>query len=779
MYRIRIRKAPSMQTGGSPMGNQRGFGLQLPVAGLSSNSSPGAGGNSVRSFLPPVDRSVANIEAERGETVWGDFDGDRFAEHYKIGGERHSRGGTPLQVPEGSFVFSDTKKLKIGGAVLKEFGKSPDSKKKYTFAQLAKQYDLNTFKVLLEDEQSDRMEKDTAQLMLDNYQRKLAKLALLQEGMKGFPQGIPSIAAPLLTNGEEPGMPEVSMGEPAIAQYGGYWARPHNGSSNAPKPWEYSTYTTQNIPVRGYWARPHDDSPNAPKPWELPPSTSEYNRPDRGYWLRPHDGSLNSPKPWELPPPFDQYVREPAPFNQYGLDTSPEPDINPSYFPDAGRIPKSARKDAKGGKQQAAEDARTRRLYEYGFNPITDGNTVYPGYISKEQNADVPWTQHQRADGTYGTRDWDMNDFYQRHPWVKQEHPGFDSRNEKDVKWFQNAYNDRYRDLWGYNYFNGKGHLKTDGKFGQGTYSTPGITEGTAPPQGGSTTTPNAGKPAQDKTKEEQMKQDNSIYPNSFDPSSQPGQNEWMPWWAQDQINYGAAYRNRHGLHKYMPTYVSPDAVLPNAVYYDPTRALASNQEAMAAQNMLSGLYAGPQRLRAVGSNIQGQGAGLAANVLGDYNNRNVAVANQLAGIRAEIRNNIGLQKTKAIEDFLAKNTIANQQYDNAVRLADNDVRTNLLSGITNAQKTYWLNRLNPYYNINPESGALNFKRGKSFNQGSAFSAAAGDSLALYKANVDKFRKAFPDADINKALEYAQRNQPDNDAGLSNPMLMSMLQQYG
>jgi hypothetical protein len=30
-----------------------------------------------------------------------------------IGGEKHSNGGTPLNVPEGTFVFSDTKKMRI------------------------------------------------------------------------------------------------------------------------------------------------------------------------------------------------------------------------------------------------------------------------------------------------------------------------------------------------------------------------------------------------------------------------------------------------------------------------------------------------------------------------------------------------------------------------------------------------------------------------------------------------------------------------------------------
>jgi len=84
--------------------------------------------------------------------------------------------------------------MRLGGPVLGMFGKSPNSKNKYTPAQLAKQYDLNKYEAILNDPNADYIKKRTAQLMINSNKNKLAQLALVQEGKKGFPQGIPSVA---------------------------------------------------------------------------------------------------------------------------------------------------------------------------------------------------------------------------------------------------------------------------------------------------------------------------------------------------------------------------------------------------------------------------------------------------------------------------------------------------------------------------------------------------------------------------------------------------------
>lgn len=207
-YRVRIKDMPNMAYGG-----QRGYNLDLGQPVLDNQMREDSPYQSVSDTLQPVPREQANLEAEKGETVVGDIDGDGMQEHMKIGGKRHSQGGTPLNLKPGSFIFSDTKKMKVGGAALEMFGKGTNNKKKYTPAQLAKQYDLNKYKAILDDPHADPLQKQTAQMMMDNNQKKLGQLALLQESMKGFPQGIPDIAQSAMPQG----MPQAAYG--GLTQY--------------------------------------------------------------------------------------------------------------------------------------------------------------------------------------------------------------------------------------------------------------------------------------------------------------------------------------------------------------------------------------------------------------------------------------------------------------------------------------------------------------------------------------------------------------------------------
>lgn len=193
-YKVRITKAPTTKMAYG--GQDKGLGLDLGKRVYDDSAeNPYA---SVSNTLQAVPRDQANIEAEKGETAYGDMDQDGRMEHFKIGGKRHTQGGTPLNVPEGTFIYSDTKKMAIGGPTLQRFGKSAGSKRKYTPAELAKQYDINKYKAIIEDPKTDPVKRKTAQMMIENYQRKLAELAIVQESMKGFPQGIPDVAKPLM-----------------------------------------------------------------------------------------------------------------------------------------------------------------------------------------------------------------------------------------------------------------------------------------------------------------------------------------------------------------------------------------------------------------------------------------------------------------------------------------------------------------------------------------------------------------------------------------------------
>ena len=151
----------------------------------------------VNQSLKPVDVKDANLEAELGETAYVPNQNNLPA-LFKIDGKRHYDGGTPLDLPEDSFIFSRDNKMKIGGPILESFGKKKDTKDKFTPAELSSQYKINDFRKVLADPNSDDTQRDTAELMVANYNLKLAKLGLVQESIKGFPDNIPAISMPYL-----------------------------------------------------------------------------------------------------------------------------------------------------------------------------------------------------------------------------------------------------------------------------------------------------------------------------------------------------------------------------------------------------------------------------------------------------------------------------------------------------------------------------------------------------------------------------------------------------
>ncbi len=196
MIKVRIKKLPTARTG-------------YQVQGALVNDVPAMGGADYNAYIgqpklreskyiTAVPREEANLEAEGGETVYGDINGDGFPEHQIIKGPRHHSGGVPLNLPDDTFIFSDTRTMKIKDPeILDMFGKV-GTNKAYTPAQLAKQYDIQKYRKILEDPESDHLDRKTAELMIKKYVIKLGCLALAQEAKKGFPQGIPVVAKPCM-----------------------------------------------------------------------------------------------------------------------------------------------------------------------------------------------------------------------------------------------------------------------------------------------------------------------------------------------------------------------------------------------------------------------------------------------------------------------------------------------------------------------------------------------------------------------------------------------------
>ena len=162
----------------------------------------------VNRTLNAVPRAMANLEAEKGEKVVTDLDRNGIPENYNIGGQKHSNGGTPLNLPPKSFIFSDHKSMALGGEALKEFTGTSKKKKKMTPADIAglSKFDMSKDNEVLKDPNSDKLSIATAERNIQNKLVKLGQLAMYQEGKKGFEDGIPDIALPyMMTQGVDPG----------------------------------------------------------------------------------------------------------------------------------------------------------------------------------------------------------------------------------------------------------------------------------------------------------------------------------------------------------------------------------------------------------------------------------------------------------------------------------------------------------------------------------------------------------------------------------------------
>lgn len=150
----------------------------------------------VSNTLKPVKREDANLEAEIGEVAVTPAGPDGISKYFNIGGKNHYDGGTPLSLPENTFIYSKTRSMIIKDPkILKEL---TGSTKPATPADLAKKFDFSDYIAILQNEKSDPVERKTAQMMIENMMYKLGQIAIIQEAKKGFPSGIPLIAVPYL-----------------------------------------------------------------------------------------------------------------------------------------------------------------------------------------------------------------------------------------------------------------------------------------------------------------------------------------------------------------------------------------------------------------------------------------------------------------------------------------------------------------------------------------------------------------------------------------------------
>jgi hypothetical protein len=215
-YEVMIEDLPKAKVGAQV--NYSLFNKLAAMGGADMNMS--APESKATKTITRVPREAANLEAEGGETVLT-FDPSGYPLFYTIKGPRHHSGGVPLNLPDDSFIFSDTKDMIIRDCTILKMFNKPCNKKGYTPAALSKQFDINGYRNTLQDPNTDEITRRTAESMIKKYVIKLGALALAQEAKKGFPQGIPVVAKPYMeAYGISEGdiMPELAEQEQQMPQ---------------------------------------------------------------------------------------------------------------------------------------------------------------------------------------------------------------------------------------------------------------------------------------------------------------------------------------------------------------------------------------------------------------------------------------------------------------------------------------------------------------------------------------------------------------------------------
>jgi len=305
----------------------QGFGLYLPWPVAARQQTALDPQYNMKSTLQPVPRELSDIEAEQGEQVVADFNQDGMPESMGVGGKRHSEGGTPLAVPDGAFVYSDTKKLRIKDPmVLKVFGGG----KPKTPAELAKKYPLNEYKSMMDNPDTDPLTRSTAERMYANNTKKLEQVKMVQEAMKQD-MGIPA----------SPGQPMEQ--QQVIGRYGGNMPKYWGGGNKRMNPDGTIDHMVSGPAVKGKRKVQITSTPGDTTPMGVETDISSLGTND--YWK-----NTGSPTPGNM----QMGLQEPTlgSLGYTGMDATPAP-INPQMVNVAPYTPTIPRGTSRANKMLA------------------------------------------------------------------------------------------------------------------------------------------------------------------------------------------------------------------------------------------------------------------------------------------------------------------------------------------------------------------------------------------------------------------------------------------
>ena len=756
LRKVRIKTVPKARTGYQVQGS---LANDVPAfGGADYNAYIGAPRTEVSRTLTAVPREVANLEAEGGETVVGDLDGSTMPSFKTIVGPRHSQGGVPLALPDDSFIFSDTKSMRISDPkILKMFNKSA-KKGGYTPAELSKQYDINKYRKILQDPNSDKISRNTAEIMIKNYVMKLGALALAQESKKGFPQGIPLIAQPYMEANkiaEEDLIPELAAqkeqeaqmmqaqqqmpqeqmapqtmpdGQPiAMPQEGAgmmqdpsMMGAPQEMAPPSPEMMQQAPMAAYGMEMGGYDMPFAQDGFVVLKPDGTPfNSDPNYVAPSIPYLpedIQPYYNLINTPQnelqsisqaeldAWNAANPPEQ-VEAITPQQRYGGIPRAEYGMPMGgFYPEyafGGYMQNGGGSKARPKtKEELEKDIASGKVKPERVKTLPDGTTEITTKDGKKVYA-IGTVEEQEEDFSNIKKPKVTNlatdkEKYERDICAKIKASKKPIAYAIAMGWISASRAGEFA-----NCVSGEASTKKETLQVFDLEETPSIIPGKKKCK---CTDPNTGEEKIfeiDKEEECICESEETTEGSSFQAAPQRD----AQFWQQDIINAAGAFGDRMGLRKQMPWEARVDLEEPRPTFLDPTRQLAAQAEQANIASQATAQFAGPQAMGARLNAIQGQGASQAANTLSQINNQNVGIANQFEANQVGVRNQEQAMNQQMANRVFDKNVIAQQQFDNAKRQAAGNMRQAYNTALTNKWKTDALNQMYPNYQVDPLSG--------------------------------------------------------------------------
>lgn len=222
--------------------------------------------------------------------------------------------------------------------------------------------------------------------------------------------------------------------------------------------------------------------------------------------------------------------------------------------------------------------------------------------------------------------------------------------------------------------------------------------------------------------------------------------------WLQDQLKLNAIAQRKREM--FMPWEPAVQQQKVDYVLEDPTRQIAANQEGFNIAAQAYGAFAGPQALASRVSQALGKTMAANADTLAQVNGRNVGTINRGKQINAEYENIANQERARrqvkqyddtqtVMQNYLNEKNFDREQYSDAMG--------NML---TNAANTYNLNTLNPYYNINPQTGGtIDQWNWKEFNANKNYADPVADRQKRL-ADIQELKNLGIDNPTPAMLEY-------------------------